>query len=217
VPSRQGRETSLQRTSRLNQTQSTVSTASPPPRLPASLPLWTYSPPVSIAALLLHVGPGPISDDGGALDCGAGTMKMICSMYRAAPGTPGMSATGFEERTYKLALMRINSEEPSFLRLGQRDHVDAGHLVVGRTPMEFHLRVLYRQPARALPPSPLLIVPPAVRAHSKSDSRKGEEDWVLLDQPGRLREHRVGQHWRGYHGFCTPPFLSPHHLLSFFV
>jgi hypothetical protein len=62
---------------------------------------------------------------------------MICSMYRAAPGTPGMSATGFEERTYKLALMRINSEEPSFLCLGQHNHVDVGHLWVAAPPWSF--------------------------------------------------------------------------------
>lgn len=182
-------------------------------QLPASPPLSTHSPLVSITAFLLHVG--PISDDGGAPGCGTGTMKMICSMYRAAPGTPGMSATGFEERTYKLALMRINSEEPSFLCLGQHNHVDVGHLWLAAPPWSFICAYFTNSP-HASSPSLVLIVPPAVRAHSKSDSRKGEEDWVMLDQPGRLREYRVGQHWRGYHGFCTPPSLHlslPSHSL----
>jgi len=155
-------------------------------QLPASPPLSTHSPLVSITAFLLHVG--PISDDGGAPGCGTGTMKMICSMYRAAPGTPGMSATGFEERTYKLALMRINSEEPSFLCLGQHNHVDVGHLWLAAPPWSFICAYFTNSP-HASSPSLVLIVPPAVRAHSKSDSRKGEEDWVMLDQPGRLREY----------------------------
>lgn len=48
-------------------------------------------------------------------------MKMICSMYKAAPGTTGVSNTGFEERAYKLSLVRINREPayspPPFLAL----------------------------------------------------------------------------------------------------
>uniref|UniRef100_A0A7S0YWE5 Uncharacterized protein n=1 Tax=Hemiselmis tepida TaxID=464990 RepID=A0A7S0YWE5_9CRYP len=40
-----------------------------------------------------------------------GTMKMICTMYRT-PGASSRAGSGFDERLYKLSLMRINRAPP---------------------------------------------------------------------------------------------------------
>jgi len=186
----------------------------PTPRLPASPPLSTHSPLVSITAFLLHVG--PISDDGGAPGCGTGTMKMICSMYRAAPGTPGMSATGFEERTYKLALMRINSEEPSFLCLGQHNHVDVGHLWLAAPPWSFICAYFTNSPHASSPQSRADRTARRARAQqelfAKRRRRLGHagSTWPTTRVQSRPTLARMSR-------FLHPPFPSSQSPLSFFV